>query len=123
MNSQLQSTQNVNEDTYRLLKGLSEFQLKIIIVSDLNKFWVRVNEPEHLETMERIEFHLNNENNKLTRVNPKNIHVGLLVVGFHFSEPFKCGYYRAKILKVDWQSKSVDVIKLLNYNQGFFYEF
>jgi hypothetical protein len=99
----------MNEDAHRLLKGLSEFQIEIILVLDLNKFWARVNEPDHINTMERIELFLNNTSNQMLLVDPKTIHIGMLVASFHFSSKLECGFYRAKILKINWKMNTVEV--------------
>jgi ATP-dependent RNA helicase TDRD9 len=102
-------TCDITEDVQRLLKDLNEFKINIIGVPDVNVIWASVKEEQNIKQLESIEKELNSKNYELKIVPRDEVYVGNLVVAFTFSETFVCGFYRARIIKVNQQRSSVNV--------------
>lgn len=99
-----------NAEVRALLGDLKEFKIKIMLVPEINLMWAVVNEDSFVERFDRIEAMLNSTNFEGKKITPDEIRAGEICACFHFYEPYKCGIYRAKILKVLEDGFSVEVL-------------
>jgi hypothetical protein len=87
---------------------MNEFEIQVILVPELGRFYARVLEEKHNDEFNRIIMVLNDPARKFVQVKPNALAVGMLVVSYHFSEEKVSGFYRAKILKIE-DSRRVEV--------------